>query len=92
MTSDELKHAHKLLNNIENSVRLRAIYSEAGHIIVGIPPARAVGGFKHIEHELTLSAAEIGDQIVSVLEKRIATMQGELRELGVTTTQPLGNQ
>lgn len=84
MTIDELKQTHELTRTIEGTESKLAAYRDAGEVIVGIKGNnRLMPGAGTIVYETTLSAAEIGDQIVRALERRIASMRTELRELGV---------
>jgi hypothetical protein len=66
-------------------------YCNAESIVVAIPQTNAekrglrgtAGLPRH--NEATFTAAEIGDQIVGALERRIAMMKEELKKLGVET-------
>jgi hypothetical protein len=73
--------ANELLGEIEAAQRLIPIYREADEVIVGtkdrIYPRRG------LINQITLPAAEIRDRIVAALERRVADMQAELRQLGV---------
>jgi hypothetical protein len=83
---DELKQAHDLMKRIE---ALLPAYRQAESIVVAIPQTdaekrslRGAAGLPRHD-EVTFTAAEIGDQIVSALERRIAMMTEELQKLGV---------
>jgi hypothetical protein len=82
MTSEQLKQAHALLSQIEKTERDLAAYRAAAEITIGLPGSshNPLGGWKS---EIRLSAAEIGDQVVAVLERRLAAMREELRQLGI---------
>ena len=65
---------------------------QAETIVVAVPQTdaekrslRGTAGLPRHD-EVTFTAAEIGDQIVSALERRIAMMTEELQKLGVETT------
>ena len=84
MSTEQLQQAHELLAKIEEAKRLQAAYREAGEVVVGIPGKSAHRlGFVEPGHKLTLTADEIGGQVVSALERRIAAMREDLRKLGV---------
>jgi len=87
LTRQELKEAHDLTKEIEVAERLLAVYRQAERVCVGLPvdphQPGAVPALQRYRDELVLTAAELGDQIVSVLERRIAPMRESLRQLGV---------
>jgi hypothetical protein len=89
MTIDELKQAHDLIKRIEATASLLPAYRKAESVVVAIPQTdvekRSLHGAAGLPRhdEATFTAAEIGDQIISALERRIATMQDELQKLGV---------
>ena len=91
MNIDELKQAHDLMKQIEGTESLLPAYRKAEAIVVAIPQTdeekRSLRGSAGLPRhdEITFTAAEIGDQIVSALERRIAMMTEELRKLGVET-------
>ncbi len=91
MNIDELKQAHDLMKRIEATASLLPAYRNAETLIVAIPQTeaekrslRGTAGLPRHD-EVTFTAAEIGDQIVSALERRIAMMKEELQKLGVET-------
>jgi len=73
MTIDDLRQ------QIAETERLIAVYRNADEVIVGTPDA--VYSRRGLINRTTLTAAEIGDRIVSILEHRLAAMQAELRKL-----------
>jgi hypothetical protein len=83
MTIDELKHANDLVGKIEAAERLAQVYRDAAEVIIGTEPKQGGSGFHTIDNRLTLTAAEIGDQIVTALERRVAAMKANLQKLGV---------
>jgi molecular chaperone DnaK (HSP70) len=91
MNIDELKQAHDLMKRIEATASLLPAYRKAESIIAAIPQTeaekRSLRGSAGLPRhdEVTFTAAEIGDQIVSALERRIAMMTEELQKLGVET-------
>ncbi len=91
MNLDELKQAHDLMKRIEATERLMPAYRKAETIVMAIPQTdaekRSLHGTASLPRhdEVTFTAAEIGDQIVSALERRIAMMTEELEKLGVET-------
>ena len=70
-----------LTRKCEETERLIAVYRSADEVIVGtndqVYPRRG------LINQITLSAADVGDHIVSILERRLAAMRAELRKLGV---------
>ena len=91
MNLDELKQAHDLMKRIEATESLLPAYRKAETIVMAIPQTdaekRSLHGTASLPRhdEVTFTAAEIGDQIVSALERRIAMMTEELKKLGVET-------
>ena len=75
MTIDELR---KL---IEETERLIAVYRNANEVIVGTQDE--IYSRRGLINRTTLTAAEIGGQIVTILERRLTTMRAELHKLGV---------
>ena len=72
MTVDEL------MQQIEETERLIAVYRNADEVIVGTQDQIYSG----LINRTTFTAAEIGGQIVSILERRLVTMRAELEKLG----------
>ena len=84
MTIDELKRANGLVKEIETTERLVKVYRDAAEVIIGTKPREERGGFLHtIDNQITLTAAEIGDQIVTALERQVAAMKVEIQKLGI---------
>ncbi len=69
-----------LMQQIEETERLIAAYRNADGVIVGTEDA--VYTRRGLVNPITLTAAEIGDQIVNILECRLAAMRAELQKLG----------
>ncbi len=86
MTLDEVKRANALSHQIGQAQREIEAYRGAEEIIVGLRPTTARGGWppQILDCQLTLQRDEIVDQIVAILERRVASWQRELAELGVT--------
>jgi hypothetical protein len=91
MNIEELKQAHDLMKRIEATASLLPAYRNAETLVVAIPQTeaekrslRGTAGLPRHD-EVTFTAAEVGDQIVSALERRIAMMTEELQKLGVET-------
>ena len=74
MTIDDLKRES------EETERLIAVYRNADEVIVGtkdqVYPRRG------LINQITLTAADVGDHIVSILERRLAAMRAELQKFG----------
>ena len=69
-----------LMQQIEETERLIAVYRNANEVIVGTQDE--VYSRRGLINRTTLTAAEIGDQIVNILERRLATMRAELQKFG----------
>jgi len=65
---------------IEETERLIAVYRNANEVIVGTQDE--IYSRRGLINRTTLSAAEIGNQIVSIFERRLAAMRLELQKLG----------
>jgi hypothetical protein len=74
MTIDEL------MRQIKETQRLIAVYRNANEVIVGTQDE--VYSRRGLINRTTLTAAEIGNQIVNILERRLAAMRAELQKLG----------
>jgi len=70
-----------LMQQIEETERLIAVYRNANEVIVGTQDG--VYSRRGLINRTTLTAAEIGGQIVNILERRLAAMRAELQKLGV---------
>ena len=70
-----------LMRQIEETERLIEVYRNAEEVIVGtkdqVYPRRG------LINQITLATTEIGDYIVSILERRLAAMRTELEKLRV---------
>ena len=69
-----------LMQQIEETERLIAVYRDANEVIIGTEDE--VYSRRGLINRTTLTAAEIGDQIVRILERRLATMRAEVQKLG----------
>ena len=70
MTTDDL------MQQIQETERLIAVYRDANEVIVGTEDQ--IYARRGVINRTTLTAAEIGDQIVRILERRVAAMRAEL--------------
>jgi hypothetical protein len=70
----------ELMQKIEETERLIAVYRNAKEVIVGTQDE--IYSRRGLINRTTLTAAEIGDQIVSILERRLSAMRAELQKLG----------
>ena len=68
-----------LTRQIEETERLVAVYRNANEVIVGTEDQ--IYSRRGLINRTTFTAAEISDRIVSVLERRLATMRSELQKL-----------
>jgi len=66
-----------LMQQIEETERLIAVYRNTNEVIIGTQDE--VYSRRGLINRTTLTAAEIGDQIVRILERRLAAMRAELR-------------
>ena len=73
MTVDDLRQ------QIEETERLIAVYRHADEVIVGTQDQ--IYSRRGLINRTIFTAAEIGGQIVSILESRVATMRTELEKL-----------
>jgi hypothetical protein len=73
MSIDDLKQ------QIEETERLIVVYRNANEVIVGTQDQ--IYSRRGLINRMTLTAAEIGDQIVNILERRLAAMRAELQNL-----------
>ena len=71
MTRDDL------MQQIEETERLISVYRNANEVIVGTQ--YEVYSRRGLINRTTLTAAEIGDQIVRILEGRVEAMRAKLR-------------
>jgi hypothetical protein len=70
---------YHLTQQIEETERLIAAYRNADEIIVGTQDP--IYSRRGLINRTTLTAAEIGSQIVDILERRLAAMRAELEKL-----------
>ena len=70
-----------LMRQIQETERLIAVYRNAKEVIDGTEDE--IYSRRGLINRTSLTAAEIGDQIVRILERRVAAMQAELQKLGV---------
>ena len=68
-----------LTKQIEETERLITVYRDANEVIVGTQDQIYIR--RGLLNRVTLTAAEIGNQIVNILERRLARMRTELQEL-----------
>lgn len=73
MTIDDLVH------QIEETERLIVVYRNADEVVVGTQDQ--LYSRRGLINRTIFTAAEIGDQIVNLLERRLATMRAQLKEL-----------
>ena len=70
-----------LMRQIQETERLIAVYRDANEVIVSTEDQ--IYARRGVINRTTLTAAEIGDQIVRILERRLAAMRAEVQKLGV---------
>jgi hypothetical protein len=68
-----------LMQQTKETQRLIAVYRNANEVIVGTQDE--IYSRRGLINRTTLTAAEIGDQIVSIPERRLASMRAELQKL-----------
>jgi hypothetical protein len=68
-----------LIQRIEQTKRLIAVYSNADEVIVGTEDQ--IYSRRGLINRTVLTAAEIGETIVNILERRLAAMRAELEKL-----------
>jgi hypothetical protein len=68
-----------LLQQIEETERLIAVYRNADEVVVGTQDQ--IYSRRGLINRTIFTAAEIGEQIVNILEGRLATMRAQLEEL-----------
>ena len=69
-----------LMQQIQETERVIDVYRNANEVIVGTQDE--LYGRRGLINRTTLTADEIGDQIVRILERRLAAMRTELQKLG----------
>jgi uncharacterized protein with PIN domain len=78
MTVDDVMH------QIEETERLIAVYRSANEVIVGTQDE--IYARRGLINRITLTKAEIGDQIVRILERRLVGIRADLREMRNATS------
>jgi hypothetical protein len=69
-----------LMQQIKETERLIAVYRNAKEVIVGTQDE--VYSRRGLINRTSFTAADIGAQIVSILERRLAAMRAELQKFG----------
>ena len=69
-----------LIKQIEETECLVAVYRSADEVIVGTEDQ--IYSRRGLINRTVLTAAEIGDTIVNILERRLALMRSELEKFG----------
>ena len=69
-----------LMQQIQETERLISVYGNADEVIVGTEDQ--IYSRRGLINRITLTAAEIGNQIVNILERRLAEMRAELQKFG----------
>ena len=68
-----------LVQQIDETERLIVVYRNADEVVVGTQDQ--IYSRRGLINRTIFTAAEIGDQIVNILERRLATMRAQLEEL-----------
>ena len=68
-----------LAQQIEETKRLIVVYRNADEVIVGTQDQ--IYSRRGLINRTIFTASEIGDEIVNILERRLATMLAQLKEL-----------
>jgi hypothetical protein len=68
-----------LVQQIEETERLIVVYRNANEVVVGTQDQ--IYSRRGLINRTIFTAAEISDQIVNILERRLATMRAQLKEL-----------
>ena len=68
-----------LVQQIEETERLIVVYRNADEVVVGTQDY--IYSRRGLINRTIFTAAEIGDRIVNILERRLATMRAQLEEL-----------
>jgi hypothetical protein len=69
-----------LIQQIEETEHLIAVYRNANEVIVGTEDQ--IYSRRGLINRTVLTAAEIGNTIVNILERRLAAMRAELEKFG----------
>jgi hypothetical protein len=75
----EIMTIDDLVQQIEETERLIVVYRNADEVVVGTQDQ--IYSRRGLINRTIFTAAEIGDQIVNILERRLATMRAQLEEL-----------
>ena len=75
----EIMTIDDLVQQIEETERLIVVYRNADEVVVGTQDQ--IYSRRGLINRTIFTAAEIGDQIVNILERRLATMRAQLKEL-----------
>jgi hypothetical protein len=70
-----------LMRQIEETERLIDVYRHANEVIVGTQDE--IYSRRGLINRTTLTAVEIGHEIVRILQRRVEAMRAELQKLGV---------
>ena len=68
-----------LVQQIDETERLIVVYRNADEVVVGTQDQ--IYSRRGLINRTIFTAAEFGDQIVNILERRLATMRAQLEEL-----------
>ena len=71
---------HDLMQLIKETERLIDVYRNTNEVIVGTEDQ--IYSRRGLINRTTFTAAEIGDQIVNILERRLAAIRAELQKSG----------
>jgi hypothetical protein len=69
-----------LIKQIEETERLITVYRSANEVIVGTEDQ--IYSRRGLINRTVVTAAEIGNTVVNILERRLAAMRAELEKLG----------
>ena len=69
-----------LMQQIQETERLITVYRNADEVIVGTEDQ--IYSRRGLINRITLTATEIGNQIVNILERRLVEMRAELEKSG----------
>jgi hypothetical protein len=72
---------YDLVQQIAETERLIVVYRNASEVVVGTQDQ--IYSRRGLINRTIFTANEIGDHIVNILERRLATMRGQLGELNV---------
>ena len=75
----EIMTIDDLVQQIEETERLIVVYRNADEVVVGTQDQ--IYSRRGLINRTIFTAAEIGDQIVNILERRLTTMRAQLEQL-----------